>query len=193
MSQYFEIAATFLGIIQGILIMMNKNYNWIFYCMQMLSLLVFSYLEKLYGDMINNFIFLIVGMIAFFIWNRGKTKHISVSGIKTTLVYIFITMISIYIIFILLDKTADPLPLLDAASTSTAFLATILMALRRVDCWIVWVVNDLLYCAEYYMLPHQAFYLFALNVLWTLMAIVSYLQWKQFLWEKREFKNLKCK
>ena len=43
-----EIGATILGLIQGILVMLNKRSNWIFYVLQMLLLIIFSIYNKLY-------------------------------------------------------------------------------------------------------------------------------------------------
>lgn len=188
MSLYIEIAASTLGVIQGILVMLNKRCNWLFHSLQMILLLLFSYMEKLYGDMIYDIIFLIVGVIGYVLWNKKIHKKISRSNSVEVYVYTIITLILTCFLYSWLTYTHDPLPLLDAVSSSTSFLATILMSMRRLDCWIVWLVNDLLYCVEYYMLPNQALYLFALNALWSIMAIVSYFQWKQYLRQQEDFK-----
>lgn len=50
----FELGATIFGLIQGILVMLNKRSNWIFYILQMLFMVVFSTIKYLYGDIVNN-------------------------------------------------------------------------------------------------------------------------------------------
>ena len=37
--------------------------------------------------------------------------------------------------------------------------------------------NDIAYIVEYYMLPDQAVYLLALYIIWTVMAVFSFLNW----------------
>ena len=51
------------------------------------------------------------------------------------------------------------------------------MIRRKIDAWIGWFINDIAYCIEYLILPNQAFYLFSLNCMWIIMAIVSYFKW----------------
>lgn len=179
MIEFLEIAATILGIIQGVLIMLNKRINWIFYCLQMVALVLFSYSQKLYGDVCNDTIFFLVGIVAFALWGRGKTRYVSVSTRKHVVVYSVLTIIATCGVCYRLSSTDDPLPFLDAITTVTSILATYLMTMRRIDCWIVWLINDLCYCIEYYLLPDHALYLLALNVIWALMAIGSFWKWLQ--------------
>lgn len=49
MNGTFEILATVFGLIQGILVMLNKRSNWIFYSLQMLFLVAFSIDFRLWG------------------------------------------------------------------------------------------------------------------------------------------------
>ena len=59
----FEIGATVFGLIQGLLVMLNKRSNWIFYILQMIFLIVFSIVNHLYGDIVNNSFYLILGVM----------------------------------------------------------------------------------------------------------------------------------
>lgn len=57
----------------------------------------------------------------------------------------------------------------------------ILWGRERIDAWIIWFLNDVCYVIEYLLLPDQALYLMALNVLWTVMAVLSYINWKRIM------------
>ena len=70
MLNFLEIGATVFGLIQGLLVMLNKRSNWIAYIIQMIFLILFSINVKLYGDVVNNFIYLILGVIGFILWNK---------------------------------------------------------------------------------------------------------------------------
>ena len=72
-----EIGATILGLIQGLLVMLNKRSNWIFYVLQMAFLIAFSVINHLYGDVVNNSIYFVMGIIGF-IQGRQATLEITI-------------------------------------------------------------------------------------------------------------------
>ena len=47
--EFFEIGATIFGLLQGLLVMLNKRCNWIAYITQMILMVVFSLSVNLYG------------------------------------------------------------------------------------------------------------------------------------------------
>ena len=70
MTIYLEIGATIFGLVQGVLVMLNKRSNWIAYSIQMLLMVFFSLSMNLYGDVVNSSIYLILGIIGYIIWNK---------------------------------------------------------------------------------------------------------------------------
>lgn len=72
---FLEIGATILGLIQGVLVMLNKRSNWIFYILQMAFLVLFSIINHLYGDVVNNSIYLVIGVVGFILWNSNKKTN----------------------------------------------------------------------------------------------------------------------
>lgn len=175
---FIEVGATILGLIQGILVMFNKRSNWIFYILQMIFLIIFSLVNHLYGDVVNNSIYLVMGVIGFILWNKEDTSKITKT--KTMEKIIYITLIGVLTICVstLLKNTDDPLPFLDAFTTVSSFVATYYMMKKKIDTWVIWFINDIFYSIEYFILPNQAFYLFLLNVIWTFMAVGSFINWR---------------
>ena len=181
---FLELGATILGLIQGILVMFDKRSNWIFYILQMIFLIIFSSINHLYGDIVNNSIYLIMGVIGFIMWDKSKkTSKITKTGYTEKIIYVFIIIISTIILGFVLKQTDDPLPILDAFTTTSSFVATYYMMKKKIDTWIIWFVNDIFYSIEYFVLPDQALYLFALNIIWTFMAVASYINWKKLMKE----------
>ena len=178
----FEIGATVFGLIQGVLVMLNKRSNWIFYILQMIFLIIFSLLNHLYGDVANNIVYLVMGVIGFILWNKSKnTNKITKASYKERIIYILVIAIGTIGISNMLSKTDDPLPLLDAFTTISSLVATYYMMKKKIDTWIIWFINDIFYAIEYFILPDQALYLFALNVVWTFMAVGSYINWNRIM------------
>lgn len=181
---FFELGATVFGLIQSILVMYNKRNNWIAYVIQMLFLVIFSISMKLYGDIINNTIYLILGILGYILWNKPSNKKITKCSKKEKIVYILIIIITTILCFIILNKTKDPLPLLDSFTTISSLVATYYMLKKKIDTWIIWFINDVFYALEYFLLSEQAISLFVLNIIWIFMAILSYVKWNKIMKEE---------
>jgi nicotinamide mononucleotide transporter len=181
-----ELGATILGLVQGVLVMLNKRSNWVFYCLQMIFLIIFSSINHLYGDVVNNSIYLVMGVVGFILWNKNSTSNkITACKRRERIGYTALIFIGTLIVSLILKKTDDPLPILDAFTTVSSLVATYYMMKKKLDTWIIWFVNDIFYAIEYFILPDQALYLFALNVIWTFMAVGSYLNWKKIMKEDK--------
>ena len=177
----FEIGATIFGLLQGIFVLLNKRSNWIFYIAQIICLLSFSYLNKLYGDVLSNSIYFVFGIIGWFLWKNEDVALISVCSGKERLVYSSIIVLGTIIMFILLSKTQDPLPLIDSFTSVSSFVATYYMVGKKLDTWLIWFVNDICYVVQYGLLENQAVYLMSLNIVWTAMAVASFLNWLKIM------------
>lgn len=178
----FEIGATVFGLIQGVLVMLNKRSNWIFYILQMIFLIIFSTLNHLYGDIANNSIYLVMGVVGFILWNNNKESNkITKASTKERIIYILLIALGTIILSTVLKNTDDPLPILDSFTTISSLIATYYMLKKKIDTWIIWFINDIFYAVEYFILPDQALYLFALNIIWTFMAIGSYINWNKIM------------
>ncbi|MDO5480797.1 MAG: nicotinamide riboside transporter PnuC [Candidatus Saccharibacteria bacterium] len=183
---FYEIGATILGLIQGILAMLNKRSNWIFYILQMLFLIIFSTINHLYGDIVNNSIYLVMGIVGFILWGKNKESNkITAASARERIIYISLITLGTAILSVTLKNTDDPLPILDAFTTMSSLVATYYMMKKKIDTWIIWLINDIFYAVEYFILPDQALYLFTLNIVWIFMAIGSYINWNKIMKEAK--------
>jgi nicotinamide mononucleotide transporter len=160
--------------------MLNKKSNWIFYIAQMVLLVIFSTINHLWGDVAMNTLFIAYGVYGMISWNRetdgnGVTILTMAQTLKTVAATLFLLVIS----YVVLIHTNDPLPVLDSITTAGGLVATFLMVKHKLETWIVWFVVDVLYVVQYWLLPNQALYLMTLNIVWTVMAVISYISWKR--------------
>lgn len=174
-----EITITILGLIQGVLAMLNKRSNWIVYAAQMALLVIFSFHVRLYGDMIQSAVYMFVCLFSFWSWKNGSSIDTTHIKFKSAVVITIITLLSTATFGYILSSTDDPLPYIDAFTTVTTVVALLMMSAHKVECWIVWLINDIAYMYQYFNLPNQALYLFGLYCIWTLMAIGSYINWNR--------------
>ena len=75
MINILEIGATFFGLLQGYLVMLNKRSNWIAYSIQMVFMILFSLSMHLYGDVANSSIYLILGIIGLKMMDGYMIQH----------------------------------------------------------------------------------------------------------------------
>ena len=176
-----EIGATIFGLLQGILVLLNKRSNWIFYVAQIICLLGFSYANKLYGDVLSNSIYFVFGIIGWIVWQNADDTQIRICSNKERVIYTSIIILGSMLLFILLSKTQDPLPFIDSFTTTSSFVATYYMVRKKLDTWIIWFVNDICYVFQYSMLENQAIYLMSLNMIWTIMAVASFFNWLKIM------------
>ena len=180
-----EISATVFGLLQALLVLLNKRVNWIFYILQMICMIIFSFQNKFYGDMSNNCIYMIFGIIGYISWNSEKTLLITQCNLKEKITYTIVIITSTLCTYSILKNTPDPKPLMDSFTTTSSFIATYYMTKRKLDTWIIWFVNDIAYSIQYFLLENPAYYLMALNIIWTFMAIASYQNWSKIMKEER--------
>ncbi len=192
-----EVITSIFGLIQSILIMFNKKENWIFYILNIATLTIFSFTAKLYGDVLENIIYLIIGFFGLFTWYSKnisnkifKSNKIQWMNNKERIIFFIIFILITGIIYLWLIHTDDPLALLDAVTTGLSFVATLTMAMKKVDSWIYWLIDDILMAITYFSLPDKALYLMSLNIIWIFLAIGTIYTWnKQAKKEEKKYDN----
>ena len=181
MVQIIEIAAVIFGLIQGILVMLNKKSNWIFYIIQMLFMIVFSWMNNLWGDVALNCWFVVQGIIGLIMWNKETDVPVTTYTNNERGKWCICSLLLFGLLAIILKNTNDPVPFMDAFTTTGALVATYMMAKKKLETWVIWFIIDIAYIIQYFIIPNQALYLMALNVIWTGMAVASYINWKRLM------------
>lgn len=180
-----ELFTAVCGLLQSILIMMNKKENWIFYMLNIGALTMFSFSVGLYGDVMENGIYIIFGIVGLCTWysekiskrffKGGNSIRFCTSRERYRYAGMFLLISAGTYLWLL--KTNDPSPFLDAITTGMGFTATLMMAFKRVEAWYVWLVDDILMAYIYYIIPDHGFWLMLLNILWVGLAAGSIMTW----------------
>lgn len=182
MNEPLEIFATAFGLIQGVLVMLDKRSNWVFYSLQMIFLVAFSFNVRLWGDVIVDCFYFLLGIAGFILWKKGNSEDsITTYRWKGRTIWALVSIIATLVIYTILNETDNPLPLLDSITSVTSVIATWFMFRHKLEAWIVWFFNDLFYIVEYFMLPDKAIYLICLYVVWTLLAAASFINWRRLI------------
>lgn len=166
----------------------KQNKIWVFPT-GMVSTVIFVYLLykwELLGDMMINAYYFIMSIYGWYIWT-SKVDETHVTPIsrttkkeKTTSIFIFIaTLAFVYLVYTKFDKWTSWVAYVDTFTTAIFFVGMWLMAKRKIENWIFWIVGDLISIPLYF---YKGFTFTSFQYLgFTFIAIFGYLAWKKSL------------
>ena len=166
----------------------KQNKIWVFPT-GMISTLIFVYLLfkwELLGDMLINGYYFIMSIYGWYIWTR-KVDKTDVNQISTTtfkekkisIVLFIAALLFVFIIYQKFDKWTSWVAYIDTITTAIFFVGMWLMAKRKIENWIFWIVGDLISVPLYLYkgFTFTSFQYFG----FTFIAIFGYLAWKKNL------------
>jgi len=166
----------------------KQNKIWVFPS-GMISTLIFVYLLfkwELLGDMLINGYYFIMSIYGWYIWTR-KVDKTHVNQISTTtfkekkisIVLFIAALLFVFIVYQKFDKWTSWVAYVDTITTAIFFVGMWLMAKRKIENWIFWIVGDLISVPLYLYkgFTFTSFQYFG----FTFIAIFGYLAWKKNL------------
>jgi nicotinamide mononucleotide transporter len=145
-----EIIAVFFSLLCTILAVKKHILNWPFGIIAVSAYMLLFYKERLYADMILQIVFMIQGFYGWYNWYKNKNNQeiIEVDYMinkERTLISVSIFVIAILWAYLLKRYTNASLPLIDAFASTVSLFANWLMARKRIENWILWIVADIIY------------------------------------------------
>ncbi|HOL74040.1 MAG TPA: nicotinamide riboside transporter PnuC [Bacteroidales bacterium] len=184
---WIEIIAATLGIIAIYFQIKVKPFYWVISLVVSSMYIIVYFSAKLYADMSMQFYYVGMSIYGLYVWLSGnyssdkKIIHISkIKDLKSWLLIALISALSFFIIgYILKNFTDSNVPWWDSFTTSLSFVATWMLARKKIENWLVWIVVDATSVALY--IYKQLYPTTILFIILTLLAIVGYFQWKREL------------
>ncbi len=185
-----DIVLEIIAVIFGFLSVWYSKQNkiWVFPT-GMISTIIFVYLLlkwELLGDMMINGYYFIMSVYGWYIWTR-KVDETHVTPIsKTTLkekkisiAIFFVTLLFVFFVYKSFDKWTSWVAYIDTITTAIFFVGMWLMARRKIENWIFWIIGDIISAPLYF---YKGFTFTSFQYLgFTVIAIFGYLAWKKTL------------
>jgi len=141
---------------------------------------------SLLGDMIINFYFVLMSIYGWYYWAQRKDGEVlhNVSRTSTKEYYIILilgitSLLSIYFIYNFYDKWDSWTAYVDTITTAIFFVAMYLMARRKVESWIFWIIGDIITIPLYF---YKGLTISSIQYLiFLILAILGYISWKKIL------------
>ena len=186
----YLIALELIAVVFGIIsVLFARKNNILVYPTGLVSTILYVYILfefQLYGDLIINFYYTIMSFLGWYLWSKTKEGEdefpISTINRKEILVstLIFtITLTFVALVYHFFDKFTDWTAYVDARTTGLFFVGMWLMAKRKIENWMLWIIADAISIPLYFYkgLTFSSFQF----ILFTIIAILGYKEWKRFL------------
>ena len=188
-SQYSntDISLEIIAVCFGFLsVWFSKNNNILVFPTGMINTSIFVYLLlkwSLLGDMIINAYYFIMSIYGWYFWLKGTNNTVSpiskVSNIDIRIVVLLFISSSIFVslVYTFFDKWETFISYVDILTTAIFFAAMWLMAKRKVESWIFWIVGNIISVPLYL---HKGLAFTSIQYfIFTVIAIAGYIKWKE--------------
>lgn len=179
-----EIVAVIFGLLS---VWFSKQNKILVYPTGLISTSIFVYLLLkwgLLGDMMINAYYFIMSLYGWYIWTRKVdadhytpiTRVTKKENITSVLIFIG-TIIFVFTVYQIFDKWNSWTAYVDTITTAIFFVGMWLMAKRKVENWIYWIVGDLVSIPLYF---YKGFTFTSFQYLiFTILAFYGYNAWKK--------------
>ena len=185
-----DIILELIGILFGLLSVWyaKKNTVWV-YPTGMISTAIFVYLLlkwALLGDMIINAYYFVMSVYGWYYWSKKEDEVIvhpitstSKKEVKTAVLLFVASILFVFWVYQAFDKWKDWTAYVDTFTTAIFFVGMGLMARRKIEHWLFWIVGDIISIPLYFFkgLTLTSFQ----YIIFTLIAIYGYRSWKKIL------------
>ena len=191
---YVELIGTTFYLWSVWLISKRRMLTWPIGIVSVLLYMVLFYQIRLYSDTIEQVYYLGASIYGWVIWNKSPKDDgqitdvvysnkqtaifwIIVTGVVTVLVSIF--MSKIHLVFPVLFPEEASYPFLDALTTIMSFTAMWLMAKKKIESWIYWIIVDVIGIWLYFVKDVK--FISLLYIILLVMAVNALRSWHKAL------------
>lgn len=183
---FLEIVAIIFGLVS---VLFAKKNNILVYPTGIISTLIFVYLLykwELIGDMLINGYYTTMSIYGWYLWTLKKNDKeeypISVMNKKEIgigIVIFILTVLFVILVYHFFDKFTSWTAYVDTFTTGVFFVGMWLMAKRKIENWILWIIGDIISIPLYF---YKGYTFTSLQYLiFTIIAIYAYREWKRNL------------
>ncbi len=193
-NNWLEIAGVVFSVIYLYFSINRKLWLWAVGIISSAIYVVVFFRASLYADMIQNIYYVIISIYGLITWIKDRDnldkRTYEVEVYKTPLkkiAPIILAWLSIHATIYCFTKfmpeilgiSSASIPLIDSCLTSMAFIASWMLAKKYIEQWVLWIFVDFAYIVVY---AYRELYLTCfLFLIYTSMAIVGYVKWKEHL------------
>lgn len=181
-----EIIGVFFGLLS---VIFSKRDNILVFPTGIISTLIFVYILLVYGllgDMLINAYYFIMSVYGWYMWTRKVSDEAFLpitswtkKEQKTSLLLFLATLVGVALVYQVFNKWENWVSYADVVTTGIFFVGMWLMAKKKIENWIFWIVGDFvsipMYIYKGLLLTAIQYFIFGL------IAIFAFYAWKKNL------------
>lgn len=179
-----EIVGLISGILYVLLAARANIWCWFFGLINVLVFLWMCWQGNLYAETFTQIIYLLLTVYGWYSWQFGKANQnnaslpITQTTNKEWLLFLTFVIIGTGLLGYLLGTyTNADIPFADSLTTTVSLAATYMVARKKLENWIIWVMVDWWYIDLYH---YKGWLLFSvLFAFYVLMSIIGYFTWRK--------------
>lgn len=188
----WEITLEFLAFVFGIIsVWYAKKENILVYPTGIIATVITVYLlykASYFGDMTMNIYYSIMSVYGWYKWSRRKSEpelRITRTTTKEKIigfVLFLLTMLITYMVYQFFDYKLEIANYIDIFTSGIFFTGMWYMAQKKIENWTLWIFGDLIAVP---LFAYRGLGMLSLQyVIFTILAILAYLEWKKYLAKK---------
>ncbi|MEI8114949.1 MAG: nicotinamide riboside transporter PnuC [Bacteroidia bacterium] len=194
-GNYIELLGAILGVVY---VFFSIRQNILTWPVGLLSSILYVWIffnSKLYADMGLQMYYVFISIYGWYEWLKGNQDNarekleVNRLNLKLGILLIVISLIIFGMIWlILINYTDSQVPVADSLATSLSIVATWMLARKILEHWLVWIFVDAFSIGLFIykgLLPTVILF-----VVYTIMAVVGFVEWKKDFVEKRNRKKM---
>ncbi len=186
-----EVIGTFFGILYLIFEYRASVWLWPVSVVMPLIYIYIYYNAGIYADMGINVYYLVASIYGWAVWLRSSRRRAAksqesqsddiVHTSKQEWIWCSVAFVAFFALlaYILINFTPSEVPYCDSFTTALSIVAMWLLAHKRIEHWLVWLVVDIVSALLYFeksLYPTAGLY-----GLYTLLAVGGYFRWRRLL------------
>ena len=183
-------ALEIIAVISGFLsVWFSKKENILVFPTGMVSTAIFVYILLVFGllgDMLINAYYFFVSIYGWYVWSRrvDDTHFIPITETtskekRQSLILFISTVLFVCALYLYFDKFNNWTAYVDTLTTAIFFVGMWLMAKKKLDNWVYWIIGDVISVPLYW---YKGLIFTSLQYfLFTIIAIFGYFAWKKSL------------
>ena len=140
--------------------------------------------SKIYADMTLQFYYVAISIYGWWCWHKGTSEGHTLE-VSSTSLYLWMKVTTVALLlflliaWLLLMYTDSQVPYLDAITTALSIVATWMLARKKLEHWLIWIVVDAISIGMF--LLKGLYPTTLLFFVYTILAFYGYLEWKKAL------------
>ena len=181
-----ELLGTVFGLVYIFLSIKQNIWCWPAGLISSAIYVVVFFSSKFYADMGLQVYYVFISLYGWYNWiyggNNKNTKQLKISFTDKKLGFILFginLLLFGFISYILINFTDSEVPYWDSFTTAASIVATWMLAQKKIEHWIIWIIVDVVSLSLY--LYKELYSTVLLFLVYTVLAFIGYLAWQKDL------------